>query len=418
MKSTFLGFKLFLLVSLIIPLYFSSLYAQGKNIKQSTSVSNNSDQPITHKVLMNKALNSFLQLMPFLRNSSTYQDQKNEKQILNLMQELQTVFQATKKQKMLQQEIFATNNMVIEDNLNTAIMAFESKNKKFSHQRLKETIQLCFHCHSQMPEEFTSSFSNGLNNLKRKDFASDGEYADYLFLIRNFKEAENFYKQVISDNIKKSEKDFDEEACKSALQQLLLLYLKIERDPQKSYQYLTEIKPSLLKTHKLLQLQINTWLQDTATWKNKTPAQLELTDNKSLLHFIKTVLDPILAKKSFQDREATLLLASGILSQYLFINPSDPDQAIALYYLGLAEKELNALSFYSLAESYFRDCITKHPEHSIAPKCYKEYEDSMVFGFTGSSGEHIPHDVQLDLKALKNLIQQHQKKSSINLKKK
>jgi len=404
-------------------LHFGKVFAQGKmsktKIENKSSETQNSTKS-NHQILMNNALGNFVELMPFLRNEKTFLDPQNEKKIAHLIQELQIVFSKTKKEELLKQEIFATNNLIIEDNLNTVLFALEGGSKKFAHQRLKETMNLCFHCHAQLPAEYTSNFYDGLNNIKRSEVSTDKEYADYLFLVRNFAESEKYYKIVISNFLKNKQAKpnvpmtaSQENDLISSLQQLMIYYLKIEISPKMALDYLNTLESQFELFPKFTKVKLNSWKKDSADWSKKSISDLEVSDNPTLQAFLKNTLAPLLVKhKDHQERDVDLLIANGILAQYAFTHPQDPDMAIAIYYIGMAEKELNTLSFYSLAESYFRECIIRFPKHEIAPKCYDEYEESMNFGFTGSSGVHLPPNIKKELKTLKALIEKKENSST------
>ena len=376
------------------------------------------EKKATHKEVMNRALNSFIKIMPYLSSQETYNSAKNTSAIKQEMMALETVFQDAKKESLLQNDLFSTTNLAISDNLSLARKSFDYPNKNFSYIRMKETIHLCFHCHAQLPEEFTSSFSKGVNNLKREKFSSDLDYAQYLFLVRNFDAAQTLYQKIIDNtsseliNAPKVNRKISlakQQQMEEALRQILVIYAKIKRDIKGGSSYFEKLNlegyPSYLKQ------QILNWNQGLKEWLPKESELGDLKDNTTMKKFVNDTLSPIIAKSQEGDsRVVDLLIGTGLLSNYVFLNAEDPDKAIALYYLGLSEASLSSTSFYSLAESYFRDCVRKYPAHVIAPKCFDEYEKSIVFGFTGSSGIRIPKDIQEDISKLKTLLEKNQVK--------
>lgn len=370
-------------------------------------------KPNHHKEVMNRALNSFIHLLPYISSEESYSSDNNTKKIRQELEALEKVFNDAKKETFLQQDLFATNNHVILDNLKLAKDSLNYPNRNFSYMRMKETVNLCFHCHAQLPSEFTSSFSNGFNNLTRKKFVSDFDYAQYLFLIRNFDSSKDNYSkviervsQILAQAPKKNLKISigDQQQMEESLRQILVIFTKIKRDISGAMQYFGGLKLTGYPTY--LKQQIANWNLGLKEWENKKNELAEIKNNKELKSFVNDTLAPILAKtKDGATRTIDLLIGTGVLSNYIFTNSTDPDRALALYYLGLSENILSSTSFYSLAESYFRDCVIRYPTHEIAPKCYEEYENNIVFGFTGSSGVKIPTDVQKDLDNLKKLIE-------------
>lgn len=376
-------------------------------------------KPSQHKEVMSRALNSFVRFLPYISSEEAYSSDKNTKDIRLEIETLEKIFNDAQKEALLQQDLFATTNIVIIDNLKLAKDSLSYPSKNFSYLRMKETINLCFHCHAQLPEEFTSTFSKGFNNLPRKRFSSDFDYAQYLFLVRNFDASKDNYMKVVT-NVSKilaqaSQKDTkisvgDQQQMEESLRQILVIFAKIQRDIPKAIKYFSNLSitgyPSYLKQ------QIANWNLGLKEWENKSLELKDLKNNKELKTFVNDSLVPILAKsKDGAARTIDLLVGTGVLSNYIFVHPNDPDRALALYYLGLSENALMSTSFYSLAETYFRDCIVRYPEHEIAPKCYQEYENNLIFGFTGSSGVKIPSDVQRDLDNLKKLIEDKKNKT-------
>lgn len=198
-----------------------------------------SSQKSHHKEVMNRALDSFVRFLPYLSSEASYSNDSNEKKIYQELEALEKVFSDAKKETFLQQDLFATTNIVILDNLKLAKESLSYSNKNFSYLRMKETLNLCFHCHAQLPSTFASSFSNGFKNLSRNKFSSDFDYAQYLFLIRNFEAAKTHYFSVIGSvskvlsqapkrNVKIS--IHDQQQLEESLRQVLVIYAKIQRD--------------------------------------------------------------------------------------------------------------------------------------------------------------------------------------------
>jgi hypothetical protein len=83
--------------------------------------------------------------------------------------------------------------------------------------------------------------------------------------------------------------------------------------------------------------------------------------------------------------------------------PESPFLAEGLFLIGMSYDVLQDLGLWSLHQMYYQACIEKQPHSKLARRCYERYKDSIVFGYSGSSGIHIPPAVQLDLSRLENL---------------
>lgn len=75
----------------------------------------------------------------------------------------------------------------------------------------------------------------------------------------------------------------------------------------------------------------------------------------------------------------------------------------ALFLTGQGYEMVRDLAIWSLHENYFETCIRRVPHSSWSMSCYKALEESLVIGFTGSSGTKIPYDVQVRLTELGKL---------------
>ena len=132
------------------------------------------------------------------------------------------------------------------------------------------------------------------------------------------------------------------------------------------------------------------WQRDIHAWKNEKA--------KKYSSPAETISD---AKKLIAKGEVSFLRASALLHNLLKSIPNAPEKAEAFYLLGLSYTRLQELALWNLQEMYFRACIIEMPHSGIAEKCYAKFKESVILGFSGSSGVHIPDDVQVQLQRLK-----------------
>jgi len=97
--------------------------------------------------------------------------------------------------------------------------------------------------------------------------------------------------------------------------------------------------------------------------------------------------------------------ASGTLHRYVAALPDgDPRAAEAWYWLGVIESRIGRSFWLSETESFFEAAIRLAPADPLALEAYVRLEEFVVAGYTGSSGEHVPPDVQAWLDELARLI--------------
>ena len=102
--------------------------------------------------------------------------------------------------------------------------------------------------------------------------------------------------------------------------------------------------------------------------------------------------------------DVTLLVSAGFLTKCMADHPESTKAAEILYWLSIAERRLSSTYFFSLSDLYLKDCIIKHSKEAYAQKCYKEYEENILFGYSGSSGTSVPKDEQKELDRLKSYL--------------
>jgi hypothetical protein len=96
--------------------------------------------------------------------------------------------------------------------------------------------------------------------------------------------------------------------------------------------------------------------------------------------------------------------ASGALQRFVASAPRGaPHAAEAYYWLGVIESRVGRSYWLSQTEPYLEAAIRLAPGQPIAKQAYGLLEEFVVGGYTGSSGEHVPPDVQTWLAELKRL---------------
>ena len=60
--------------------------------------------------------------------------------------------------------------------------------------------------------------------------------------------------------------------------------------------------------------------------------------------------------------------------------------------------------FIGFDGAYLKSCMQRSPQAAVAKQCYSLYEESVYLGFTGSSGTHIPADIEKELAELRAVI--------------
>ena len=98
-------------------------------------------------------------------------------------------------------------------------------------------------------------------------------------------------------------------------------------------------------------------------------------------------------------------LASGLLHRYVDSGPQSNRQLAEAYYLvGIAESYIPRTSWISETEFYLETAVRLAPDSPFGQKAFAFLEEYLLMGYTGSSGLHLPSDVQQRLDDLRALV--------------
>ncbi len=349
---------------------------------------------------MNSAFTSLSELIPYVTDEAKFTDKKNEAFVREKLSQLARSIRNAKHDALMKQDIFAPSYLLLKEQLDTTQKAFNEGKKGFALNRMKDLTSMCIDCHSRLPPEKLSSYSDGTFHLNPKNFGNSYNLAIGELLTRQYTKARGSFQFSIDESF--VSKDYA--MTEKALKQILLIEIKIMKEDQKMLAVLDGIAnrkdlPVYLKN------QIQEWRSDVNTWAKRKDYRKELSDDKEAGQFIaglETLLKP--AKTVFGKGDVDLLAASGILSRFLFNNPTTSLAPEINYWLGWMELRLGRDHYFSTGDFFLKQCIRRYSKNPIAMRCLSELKNDLTFKFSGSSGTHIPEDVVKELKDLEHLI--------------
>lgn len=349
---------------------------------------------------MNKAFMALSDLIPFITDRDKFMEKKNETLIRNKITELQTAFKTAKHDTVIKEDLFAPSYTLINESISDSLEAFKKGKKDYSHWRIKEITSSCLDCHTRMPPSHPSSFQNGELSIDVSKFENPYNLGIAQLIVRRYVDAKASFERSIQDKlIKKEMKDLA-----LPFKQILLIDTKVLKNPENLSVFLNEYGQRKDIPESLHTL-INGWLKRLKHWKGNKLLSEGLKSDKDVDQFIAKELTPLKSITSYNSgNDVDLLISSGILSNYLFENPTSIKTPEITYWLGWTEKILKRENFFGSGDLFLKQCIKRHPTHPIAKKCLTEYKESVEFEFSGSSGTDIPPDVQKELDDLAKLI--------------
>jgi hypothetical protein len=363
------------------------------------------------KAVMGEVYGAYVKIIPYIYSPeklmSGTSDANMKKDLIDNLTNLAKAFKNSKHDTFFQRPGLEVSHTTISGHLDETVTYISSGNFIFAQKRLQEIGSLCISCHTQLPKSVTkNAFGDNVIREKRELFDSDYAYANYLYLIRQFDESKKYFEKTMGSDFSKTGVSADRKII-SSLRRMVSIDTKINFNYAKAKELLDKWSADkrVLRSEKGV---IKAWSDDLTKWKDFKP-----TDAGEISAFIEKNLKPLDLKKEQMftgEKDMTLLISSGVLFNYLIEKPETKLAPEILYWLSFSEKRLSLSHYFSLGDTYLKDCIRKYPESPFARKCYAEYADSIEAGYSGSSGTNIPKEEKDELNALKSLIDKKAKK--------
>ncbi len=355
---------------------------------------------------MNKAFNSLTELVPFITEKSRFMEKKNEKLIASELKNIKDAFNQSKHETILKQDLFAPSYLLIKENLTSTLDAFNKGKKGYAHWRLKETTTLCLDCHTRLPEAHASSFQDGTLQIEQKRFSDQYNLGIAQLIVRKYSDAKATFTRVIEDRLLKGQHN----ELINPFKQIVLIHTKVQKDAEQIEVFLEHYinKKNFPTAEKEV---LKTWSARLKKWKGNKYLKTIPSSDGEMTHFLNEVMSPLFKKDVYVGNyDIDLLYSYGILSNFLFENPTSKLTPEIVYWLGLTEKNLKRENYFGSGDLFLKQCIRRYSKHPIAKKCFAEYEESVEFDFTGTGGTFIPDDIQDELDELEKLLPKEIKK--------
>ena len=346
---------------------------------------------------MQQAFLSMTQLLPFITSGKDFSASENEKNIKIHLERLANSFTNMKHETVLKKDLFAPSYSLLNTELKKIQEYFVQGEKSFSLWKLKQITAECIDCHLRIPKDKSPSLEL---TFKLDEGLFDSNYNRGIghLILRNYFEAKNNF---ISDiDTKMLQGQYSDLAL--PLKQLLLVELKVMRDPDRLMTTLTHYKNKKLFPGQL-KVAISSWLEHLKRWKEDQILRNGLKNDRELITFIKKYLETKGDQKSpTAGHEIDLLISNGILSSYFYDHPETTHAALLNFWIGETGQLLDQMDFQSDGIVFFQQCLYKYSNDPIAQSCFQSYEKA-VYKKCGHNGK-IPIPFKLELDFLKKLI--------------
>ncbi len=266
--------------------------------------------------------------------------------------------------------------------------------------RVRTLMSLCFTCHSRerAPADY-QDMEKHLEAMKLSPF----DKAQYLAATRQFDKAIDAYGAIIAQPAK-DERSLLVQA--RAIKDLLTLLVRVKDDPKAADAFLEglakrdDVAPFLKRP-------VAAWRKDVLAWK-KEGFDAQRASAKDLFAKAKALVRQASGPRSYLPDETYVvayLRASAYLNLALHKNPALPQRGEALFLLGLCTGALKSPLLWDVDLLFFEACIRENPKTALARQCFTQLSDRLYFGYTGSSGTHLPEDELERLSTLRALAE-------------
>ena len=349
---------------------------------------------------MQELANTLTDLLPYVYDVQKFEDASNKKLISEKISKFKTASHAVPKDKaddLLGQDPLVTMSIEnLEREIESAQQAYEKGNTRYSRHLLQHTLNYCFACHtrSQMGPKYDYWNLTKLSGLN----ISPLQRSQILVATRQFDQAKDLLKSQLIRGPEAFSNPYMQE---QAIKRYLAIVVKAENSPTEGYKFINEIdEKSRLPVY--LSKNLHSWEESFVKWmaenKNGKPKNLLAKAKRLIEHS-----DFLYGGVDGDGRYVDYLRASSLLHESLGQKLTNKQRAEAYLRLGVVYNLLSDSGFWELPEGYFEACIREWPKSSMAKDCYRNYEQNVVIGYSGSAGTFIPGDERKKLANLKKL---------------
>lgn len=340
----------------------------------------------------------FTDLLPYASNSDAFNSPENAMKIEGYLQKLtsgaKTLLQSHGQVKNTQDPTVGFVAQSFENNMSSIQESILKGRRDYARFLILNTMSYCIECHTRTntgPQFFGPESSKATLSL------NPVEKVEYLISTRQFKDA----LQTIEDTLKQKT-DASVFANEKLIRYGITLTVKYFQDPTTALKIL-KLATATKNIPFFLNRDIKSWEKALNAWKKeKAPTAVsgKIEQSKNFINKAEAVNEKL---NSLHAGDVWLLRANATLTALFNESLTTEQKTKVLFLIGESYRLLPEHLFWTLHESYYEACIRTSPHTIQAEQCYDAYEDSVLQGYTGSSGTYIPENLQKQLKTLKKL---------------
>lgn len=347
---------------------------------------------------MVKIYSAIYQVFPLAIQEKDFSDSKNKVLIESNLKAISDQADTLKKHGQNKDAGFAFYSFSLAKDAQDAYRHYKRGRFNEAQYIVRNITENCIACHSRIPSKSDSNLAKG-SFMERVEISKlpIEEKALLLVATRQFDTALDTYETMLLDrNFPKGQV-----VLLNPFLEYLTVAIRVKNEPERARKTLN----AMLENQKLPSLV----RQDMVNWTKSLSDLKTVTDTKKpILDQAKAYMDRAKRVMEFPlDRGGVVyyIQASTLLRQFLDENPKDKiKQGEAYYLLGMTELLAGRSYWLSQADVFFEASIRAAPEQAFAKKAYALLEENVMLEYSGSSGTHIPNEVDERLKELRKLL--------------
>lgn len=351
-------------------------------------------------------LDDIQSLQPYMISKKEFSSSKNKVDIELRLNHLAEIAGQLKHEERLAAPFFEVMTDVMPQHLREVRDHFKNGHKEYARSMLSSTLDGCSSCHAQVKSKSFHLWKFSPETIKGTDF----EKAEFLFAVRQYDEALKYYRSTIdhyksTDSVSPFFLDVQE-----ALTRKLSIFVRSKRDLAGAIKEVErDLKhpgfPELIKD--LLRNDLVS-LKELQTVKFPDPAT---SKSKDVENFAASTLSRHTHGGWIEYRNVIPhMFVSSILYDFAQQhNVSDVGPGV-FYWLAKCEKRISKNYYFPLTEIYLKECINRYPASYEAKLCFNDLEDTIIDGYTGSSGTNVPPEEAEKLNEYRKSIGKKEKK--------
>lgn len=366
-------------------------------------VSCQSGDPVVQKkkwdYSMQEMKKTLSEILPLAANAVEFNKVENQKKIRDDVEKLAELSKTVQHSPVANEKDPALKviSAALSEDLDKIHEGLKLGKTEFARYGLLNVTSYCIECHTR-----TSLGPSFQSDKLDQSITSLGslEKGEYYLAVREFDSAYNELRKFIEQKLS-SGGDFQN--VDKAIRNALSITVKYSKDRKKASDLISLIEMKKTTPFYLKQ-SAKGWRRAVNDWNRERTTNFSKPKNV----FDKVSKDMVKARaaqSAFNEQAGDVYYFKAISNLHLVMlgKLTKDELGQALQLMGVCQEAVRDLSAGDLHESYYESCIREVPHSKWSKQCFERLEQSIILGYTGSSGVHLPPEVRKHLDQLKTL---------------